>query len=78
MSVISLTIAPLMKGDKDWDVWYYGLIPLAVMIIGTYLVYYFFWREMHDITADVGGDTEAEKPAEKMSDPEVGKEDVEA
>ena len=51
MSIISLTIAPLMEGDDDWDVWYYGLIPLGVLLIGTYLVYHAFWRETHDITA---------------------------
>ena len=58
MSIISLTIAPLMTDDnglanEEWDVWYYGLIPLAVMIAGTYAVYFFFWRNMADITADV-------------------------
>jgi hypothetical protein len=54
MSIISLTIAPLMEDDDDWDSWYYGLIPLAAMLIGTYLVYHFFWRNVADITAPVG------------------------
>jgi len=54
MSIISLTIAPLMEGNEEWDLWYYGLIPLAAMLIGTYLVYYFYWREVADITAPVG------------------------
>lgn len=32
MSIIALTIAPLLEDDDgDWDVWYYGLIPLAAM-----------------------------------------------
>lgn len=53
MSIISLTIAPLMEGDGDWDNWYYGLIPLAVMVIGTYVVYHFFWKEGTDITAEI-------------------------
>jgi K(+)-stimulated pyrophosphate-energized sodium pump len=53
MSIISLTIAPLMEDDDDWDVWYYGLIPLGVMVVGTYAVYYYFWRDIADITADV-------------------------
>lgn len=52
MSIISLTIAPLLKGNEDWDNWYYGIIPLAVMIIGTYVVYYAFWREGTDIAAE--------------------------
>jgi K(+)-stimulated pyrophosphate-energized sodium pump len=53
MSMISLTIAPLLKDVKEWEFWYYGLIPLAVMIIGTFLVYHYYWREIPDITADV-------------------------
>jgi inorganic pyrophosphatase len=81
MSIISLTIAPLMKGDKDWDVWYYGLIPLGVMLIGTYLVYHFFWRDMHDITADIEVKKleEGDKPKEvedvTPAEPEPEKED---
>lgn len=53
MSIISLTIAPLIDGFDDWETWYYGLIPLVVMLIGTYLVYYFFWRDIADISASV-------------------------
>lgn len=53
MSMISLTIAPLMEGVSEWEFWYYGLIPLAAMIIGTYMVYHYYWREIPDITADV-------------------------
>lgn len=67
MSIISLVIAPLMKDDSDWDVWYYGLIPLGVMLIGTYLVYHFFWREMHDLRAD---------PVKKHEPMEVEKEEA--
>jgi len=55
MSIISLTIAPLMEGDDDWEVWYYGCIPLGVMLIGTYVVYVLFWKETQDITAPVTG-----------------------
>lgn len=52
MSIISLTIAPLMDNhNEDWDVWYYGLIPLGVMIVGTFLVYQLFWATTHDIEA---------------------------
>jgi inorganic pyrophosphatase len=54
MSIISLTIAPLLKSNPDdWDTWYYGIIPLALMFIGTVVVYWFFWRDMADITADI-------------------------
>jgi H(+)-translocating pyrophosphatase len=40
MSVIALTIAPLISGNKPWDDFYYGLIPLALMMIVT--VYYYY------------------------------------
>ena len=55
MSIISLIIAPLLKGKASWELWYFGLIPIAIMLLGTYCVYYFFWREVADITADLGG-----------------------
>ena len=75
MSIISLTIAPLLSANPgDWEVWYYGLIPLALMIIGTFVVYWFFWREGIDITADIvagAGDVEGGKTVEA----EAAKED---
>ena len=73
MSIISLTIAPLMEGNGDWDNWYYGLIPLAVIVIGSYVVYWFFWREGTDITADMSGkDEEAEAAVVSEKDVEGG------
>jgi len=67
MSIISLTLAPLMrKNPDDWQVWYYGLIPLAVMLIGTVLVYWFFWREVADITAAVPGAKDVEEGDKKV------------
>jgi inorganic pyrophosphatase len=40
MSMTSLTIAPLIRGNKDWDKWYLGLIPLGIFcIITIWLVY---------------------------------------
>jgi hypothetical protein len=30
------------------------LIPLGIMILGTYMVYYFYWREIADVMAPVG------------------------
>merc|ERR1711939_239800 len=35
MSMVSLTIAPLIAGNEDWKNWYFGLIPLAVFIVVT-------------------------------------------
>lgn len=62
MSMISLAISPLLKSNpKDWDTWYIGIVPLALMILGTILVYWFFWRDMHDITAEIGVTENGEK-----------------
>mmetsp|Transcript_17800 Transcript_17800/g.29424 ORF Transcript_17800/g.29424 Transcript_17800/m.29424 type:complete len:155 (+) Transcript_17800:2253-2717(+) len=55
MSIISLTVAPLLEGRADWEIWYYGLIPIFIMLFGTYLVYHYFWRNPLDITAPVDG-----------------------
>jgi Inorganic H+ pyrophosphatase len=51
MSIISLTIAPLIEGDEDWDRAYFGLIPFGALVIGAYLVYRLFWLHGQDITA---------------------------
>merc|ERR1711933_351246 len=59
MSMISLTIAPLIKGQTEWSTWYYGLIPIAICIVGTVLVYWFFWKDGQDITAPVDGKKQA-------------------
>jgi inorganic pyrophosphatase len=45
MSVISLTIAPLIKGNGEWENWYLGLIPLA-LLIGITLYYYFTYEDV--------------------------------
>jgi len=56
MSLISLVIAPVLKqNSKDWAMWYWGLIPIGIMLIGTFFVYWFYWKDGIDITADVGG-----------------------
>lgn len=54
MSVISLTIAPLIEGRGDWDDFWVGLIPLGIMIIGTVVVGKLFWSETTDIAAEMG------------------------
>jgi len=92
MSIISLTVAPLMYGFDTWETAKWGLIPLAVMILGTVCVWYFFWRETQDITADVSSNNnnnskaspeETAKPEdtakkeEEEVDQKAGGEDVE-
>jgi inorganic pyrophosphatase len=40
MSMVSLLIAPLLKGKGDWDGWYVGLVPLAVFVIVSAVLIY--------------------------------------
>jgi len=51
MSMISLTIAPILKNVENWDMWYYGLIPIIICIAATYFVYIKYWKNAQDITA---------------------------
>lgn len=44
MSIIALTIAPSISGTEEWELWYWGMIPLAVLIIGNYAVYRMYWK----------------------------------
>lgn len=37
MSMVSLTVAPLL-GSSDWDNWYYGLVPLFMFILITFIL----------------------------------------
>jgi len=45
MSVISLTIAPLIKNNNPWDAWYRGIIPLVLLVAIT-LYYYLTYKEV--------------------------------
>lgn len=49
MSIIALTIAPSIAGAKEWQNWYWSIIPLAVMVIGTFCVHRMFWRVPTDV-----------------------------
>lgn len=35
MSMVSLTIAPTIEGNKDWENWYFGIVPFAVFALIT-------------------------------------------
>jgi phosphotransferase system glucose/maltose/N-acetylglucosamine-specific IIC component len=52
MSIVALIIAPLIKGKEAWETWYYGMIPIGIMLFGTYFVYYSFWRDVENLEAD--------------------------
>merc|ERR1711953_1637627 len=40
MSMTSLTIAPFIRSNDDWDNWYFGLIPLGLFVIITAILVY--------------------------------------
>eukprot|EP00976_Prorocentrum_cordatum_P111808 1195429-Prorocentrum_minimum.AAC.1 len=35
MSMVSLTIAPLIRDNKDWDSWGYGMVPFGLFVVIT-------------------------------------------
>jgi len=39
MSMISLTIAPLIKGNNDWEKSYWGAIPIVILVVGSAIIY---------------------------------------
>jgi H(+)-translocating pyrophosphatase len=47
MSMVSLVIAPLLSSE-DWEVWYFGLIPLVLMIAVAYFVWVKYWAHYVD------------------------------
>jgi len=64
MSMVSLTIAPLLEGKETWEKAEYGLIPLALIVLVTGFVYMMFWRHEKQSTSKyesvaVNGSTQA-------------------
>ena len=35
MSMVSLTVAPLMEGKEDWEDWYFGMVPTAIFVVAS-------------------------------------------
>merc|ERR1711920_1169982 len=35
MSMVALTIAPLIRGNKDWENWHFGIIPFVIFVLIT-------------------------------------------
>merc|ERR1711934_580941 len=40
MSIIALTIAPLISGNANWENYYYGFVPGALIIAMTFIAWY--------------------------------------
>jgi len=61
MSMIALTIAPILRGKGDWDSWGWGLIPLALIGFITIYIYEVYWNKggiKFDTTQSVKQDQE--------------------
>lgn len=63
MSVISLVIAPMLQGRGDWEHFWVGLIPLAIMLLATVLYVKLFGKAI-DVSADVTGGSDKIEKAE--------------
>merc|ERR1711974_537594 len=44
MCILSLTVAPLIAGNDDWDHFYYGFIPVIIGLIITWYCYEKYWK----------------------------------
>jgi inorganic pyrophosphatase len=38
MSMVSLTMAPLVENNADWANWYYGMAPTAIFVVATLIL----------------------------------------
>merc|ERR1712190_265954 len=55
MSMVALTIAPLIHGNADWANWYFGLIPFAIFVIVTGVLIFMGILTWKDPLADLDG-----------------------
>lgn len=80
MSMVSLTIAPLIRGNRSWDNFEYGFVPLGVFVVITFGLVQWGVLTWKDPLAKFGGKSAApvEIPAQSFgaaADP-VGADDV--
>jgi inorganic pyrophosphatase len=40
MSMVSLTLSPLLQGNQDWENWYYGMAPTGIFLVATGILLY--------------------------------------
>merc|ERR1719164_343041 len=67
MSMVSLTIAPLLQGNETYDDWPFGLIPVGVAVIITIVHYNKYGSILADVKLD---ETKGSAPAPKSIEPE--------
>jgi inorganic pyrophosphatase len=71
MSMVSLTLSPMVEGNKDWEGWQWGLIPVGIGVLAFLVLVQQGILGWQDPLADLvsgGGSPKANKgPAEKQS-----------
>merc|ERR1719352_474298 len=40
MSMVSLTLSPMITGQQDWENWYFGMIPTGIFVLITVVLVY--------------------------------------
>jgi inorganic pyrophosphatase len=65
MSMVSLTVAPLMEGKEDWEDWYFGMVPTAIFVVASIVLVFMNILTWSDPLGDMIQSTKAaeEKPA---------------
>ena len=65
MSMVSLTVAPLMEGKEDWEDWYFGMVPTAIFVVASIVLVFMNILTWSDPLGDMIKGTKAaeEKPA---------------
>ena len=76
MSMISLTVAPIIRGWEDWEHWYWGILPIGLAAIATLLVHHFYWKNSQDIAAPID-ELVKDAPEKVVETPSGGSADVE-
>merc|ERR1712203_827986 len=77
MSMVGLTIAPLIRGHKDWESWYFGVIPFVIGVLITAVLVYkniLTWKDplaQLEAAPAPAQETKAEAPVEEPKVVEV-------
>merc|ERR1711953_283375 len=74
MSMVSLTAAPLIRGNDDWENWSYGLVPMSLMISITLILHrknILSWEDpLENATDDLDDDEDENKATLVKEQPE--------
>jgi len=50
---VALTIAPIIKNRPSWQIWYFGFIPLGLVLLVTSFVYFIYSKATVDVAAPI-------------------------